>query len=396
MRHVHLPVWLGTASAQRARTFAALFTLAVLGRTLLITLVPLQALAHLETAQAVSVLYFSLSLANLLVSLSIPGLVRAIRRRRVFTLGALLLSGSPLLLALDSLPTLVAGMALQLFAVACLEITLQLYLMDHIPRQELGRFEPLRLFYAAGVWALGPWLGVYLQDQVTHWAPYLLASASALATLGLFWVLRLTENPAVAPAKGPPPSPAKYLARFVAQPRLRLAWLLAFGRAAWWSMFFVYAPIHAVKSGLDEVTAGAIVSIASGALFLVPLWGWLGRRYGLRRLLVAAYAASGLATVAIAAIGGVPWLVAAVLVAAALITGAIDGAGNVPFLRAVHPMERAEMTTVFATYRDVSQLAPPGLFALLLKAFQLPAVFVAGGIGMLAIALFARYLPRRL
>ena len=34
-----------------------------------------------------------------------------------------------------------------------MEISLQLYVMDHIPRQEMGRFEPLRLFYAAGVWA---------------------------------------------------------------------------------------------------------------------------------------------------------------------------------------------------------------------------------------------------
>jgi MFS family permease len=180
------------------------------------------------------------------------------------------------------------------------------------------------------------------------------------------------------------------------QPRLRLAWLLAIGRSGWWVMFFVYAPIYAVESGLDQVTAGAIVSIASGALFIVPLWGWVARRYGLRRLLIVAYGASGLATVAIALAGGVPWLVAAALVVAAITTGAIDGAGNVPFLRAVHPMERAEMTTVFATYRDVSQLGPPGLFALLLKAFHLPAVFVAGGLGMLAVSYYARYLPRRM
>ena len=396
MRHVHLPVWLGTASAPRARTFAALFTLSVLGRTLLVTLIPLQALKLLGDAQAVSVLYFAISFANLFVSFSIPWLVRRIRRRRVFTLGALLMVAAPLSIAQGTLPSLIAGMALQLFGTACLEITLQLYLMDHIPRQEMGRFEPQRLFYAAGVWALGPWFGVYLQDQVTHWAPFVLASSSALATLCLFWFLRLTENPAVAPAKGPPPNPVKYLVRYFRQPRLRLAWVLAMGRAAWWSMFFVYAPIYAVNSGLDQVTAGAIVSIASGALFLVPLWGWLARRYGLRRLLVAAYTASGLATVAIAIVGGVPWVVAVILVAAALITGAIDGGGNVPFLRAVRPMERAEMTTVFATYRDAAQLAPPGVFALLLRVFQLPAVFITGGLGMLVVGYFARYLPRRL
>ena len=370
--------------------------MSAISRTLLITLIPLQALTLLGDAQAVSVLYFAISLTNLFLSLSIPWLVRLVRRRRVFSLGALLLVAAPLLIALGTPVGLVAGMVLQVFGVACLEITLQLYLMDHIPRQEMGRFEPLRLFYAAGVWAVGPWLGVYLKDQVGDWIPFALASAAALSTLCLFWYLRLQENPAVAPAKGPPPNPMKYLAHFFEQPRLRLAWLLAIGRSAWWVMFFVYAPIYAVESGLDQVTAGAIVSIASGALFIVPLWGFLARRYGLRRLLVVAYGASGLVTMTVALAGGVPWLVALALVAAAITTGAIDGAGNVPFLRAVHPMERAEMTTVFATYRDVSQLGPPGVFALLLKAFLLPAVFVAGGLGMLVVSYYARYLPRRM
>ncbi len=389
-------MWLGTAGAPRARTFAILFSLATIGRTLLITLVPLQALTLLGDAQAVSVLYFAVSLANLCLSQSIPWLVRLLRRRWVFSFGGLLLVAAPLVIALGTPAGLAVGLVLQVFGVACLEITLSLYLMDHIPRRDMGRFEPQRLFYAAGVWALGPWLGVYLKDQVGDWIPFALASVAAFVTLCLFWVLRLQENPALAPAKGPPPNPLKYLAHFFEQPRLRLAWLLALGRAAWWMMFFVYAPIFAVESGLDRVTTGAVVSVASGVVFIVPLWGWLARRYGLRRLLVVAYAASGLVSLAVSLAGGVPWLVAAVLVTAAIVTGAIDGGGNVPFLRAVHPMERAEMTTVFVTYRDVSQLVPPGIFALLLQAFHLPAVFVAGGLAMLIVAYYARYLPRRM
>lgn len=396
MRSVHLPVWLGTASASHARTFALLFSFSAFGRTLLVTLIPLQANALLGSALWVSLLYFAVSFVNLFVSLSIPWLVRRFRRRRVFSLGALALAAAPAALAYGTLPSLIAGMALQLFGWACVDISLNLYVMDHIPRQEMGRFEPKRLFYAAGIWAFGPWFGVYLQSELAHWLPYALAAAMALATLCYFWVLRLADDPAVAPAKGPPPNPFKYFKRFFEQPRLRLAWILAIGRAGWWAMFFVYAPIYAVESGLDPVTAGAIVSLGSAALFIVPLWGWVARRYGVRRLLMAGYGASGLITLAIASASGIPWLIAAVLIAAALLTGAIDGAGNVPFLRAVHPTERPEMTTVFATYRDVSQLAPPGVFAALLWLFSLPAVFVAGGFGMLITAYYARYLPRRL
>ena len=96
-----------------------------------------------------------------------------------------------------------------------------------------GRFEPLRLFFAAGSWVLGPWLGVYLKDEVAPWSTFALAGGTALALFGFFWFLRLTENPAVAPAKGPPPNPLRYLPRFFGQPRLRLAWLLAVGRSGW-------------------------------------------------------------------------------------------------------------------------------------------------------------------
>jgi hypothetical protein len=84
-----------------------------------------------------------------------------------------------------------------------------------------------------------------------------------------------------------------------------------------------------------------------------------------------------------------------VLVAAAMVTGIIDGAGNLPFLRAVHPWERPEMTTVFSTYRDMALLVPPGIFAVLLKVFALPAVFVASASFMVVLAAFSRYLPRR-
>jgi len=127
----------------------------------------------------------------------------------------------------------------------------------------------------------------------------------------------------------------------------------------------------------------------------VPLWGWLGRRYGLRSLLVVGYASTGLVSVATALAMGIPWLGAATLILAAIACETIDGAGNTLYLRAVHAHERTEMTAVFA-YRDVSQLAPPAVFAVLLSTFELPAIFIAGGLMMFALAGLARYIPRRI
>ena len=47
-----------------------------------------------------------------------------------------------------------------------------------------------------------------------------------------------------------PPNPLHFVPRFWRQPRLRLAWILALGRSAWWTMFFIYAPIYCIESGL--------------------------------------------------------------------------------------------------------------------------------------------------
>jgi MFS family permease len=396
LRNIHLPVWLGTPGLPRPATFVALFTLAVLPRTLLITVLPLEALGFLGNAQKVSVLYLVVSLCGLVGSLSIPWLVHRLHRRWVFSLGALSMASAALLFTFQAFPAFAAGMVLHVFAVASLEISLNLYLMDHVPRRELNRFEPLRVFFAGGAFVIGPWLGVYVRSHLGHGAPFALTGLAVLVLFGFFWYLRLTENPVVAPMTRLPPRPLVYLPRFFGQPRLRLAWLLAVGRSAWWSLFFIYAPIYAVNAGLGEIVGGAIVSLGSGCVFLAPLWGRLGRVFGMRCLLVAGYVAGGLTSVAVAAVAGQPWLGAGALLLAAFATGSIDGAGNLPFLRAVHPLERPEMTTVFATYRDAAQLAPPGVFSVLLKLFELPAVFVAGGAALLVLAHYARFIPRRL
>jgi MFS family permease len=396
LRNIHLPVWLGAPGLPRPATFVALFTLAVLPRTLLITVLPLEALAFLGNAQRVSVLYLAVSLVGLCGSLSIPWLVHRLRRRWVFSLGALSMASAALLFTFQAFPAFVAGMVLHVFAVASLEISLNLYLMDHVPRRELNRFEPLRVFFAGSAFTLGPWLGVFLRSHLDHGAPFAVTALAVLVLFGYFWFLRLTESPVVSPMARPPPKPLVYLPRFFGQPRLRLAWVLAVGRSAWWSMFFIYAPIYAVDAGLGEVAGGAIVSLGSGCVFLAPLWGRLGRAFGMSRLLVGGYLAGGLVTMAVAVVAGQPWLGAGALLLAAFATGSIDGAGNLPFLRAVHPLERPEMTTVFATYRDAAQLAPPGVFSVLLKLFELPAVFVAGGAALVVLSHYARFIPRRL
>jgi hypothetical protein len=53
------------------------------------------------------------------------------------------------------------------------------------------------------------------------------------------------------------------------------------------------------------------------------------------------------------------------------------------------------MAGVYNTYRDMAQLMPPGIFSVVLRFFELPAVFATTALGMLGMAALARYLPRR-
>lgn len=395
MRGLHIPAWLGAVGRPSITSLAVLFALATFYRALLIAVVPLQAHHVLGDAQAVSLFYFSVSVFGLGASLVVPWAVRRITRRGMLSLAAGLSILGMALLASGTLSGLLVGMPVFVFAQSAAEICLSLYIMDHVGRRDLGRFEPLRIFFAAGGWLIGPWLGVRLAGHAV-WLPFACGIAVTAAMLGYFWFLRLTEHPAVM-AKGPPTSnPLHFFPRFVRQPRLRLAWVLAFGRACWWSTFFVYGPIYAVALGYDADTAGLFISLGMSCLLFARMWGAVGRRWGLRRLLFCAYLGTGVVTIAVALAAAEPWLAATLLIVSALVAGAIDGAGNTHFLRAVHPLERPEMTTVFVTYRDAAQLVPPGVYALALAVLPLPSVFVIAGGALLLLARYTLYLPRRL
>jgi len=95
------------------------------------------------------------------------------------------------------------------------------------------------------------------------------------------------------------------------------------------------------------------------------------------------------------------WGVLVALIAIALLVGAtatvaLDALGNIPFMRSVHPYERPQMTTVFRTYIDFSDLLPAAMFSVLLTFFDIRAVFVTAGLWMLAEVFAARRLPRRM
>ena len=396
MRRIHYPVLLGNVDKARGSTFVRLFATESICRALLATIVPIKAYEMLGDAQLVSLLYFSVSLVGLTVSLVVPLALHIARRRWVLTAGAISYVICGILYSAGSLHWLIAGLAAQIFGTAILEVVINLYLLDHVPRRELNHFEPRRLLFSGMAFFAGPWLGVYLDRNVLENSTFLVVACSALVLLAYFWALRLTDGSSIQPAKTTPPNPLKYIPRFVSQKRLVLAWALAVGRNGWWLMYFIYTPIYVAEAGYSAETGGALVSLGVLPMILVRYWGVLGKRYGLRKLLICSYFATGTATIAAGIFASVPLAGMALLWSSAFLATLIDAAGNVPFLRAVHPFERVEMTSVFMTFRQVTSFLTPGLFAVVLVFLPLPFVFVTGGLAFWLMAWISRYLPRGL
>ena len=205
---IRAPATIGALPRRKAMAFLSLFFVPAVAQAILLTVVPLEALHLLGDARAVALLYVAAGLVAVAGRFSIPFLVRLIKRRFVFSLGALALAASAALMAADRLPALAAGLALSIFAFACIEVTSQLYLLDNVSRHELRHFEPIRIFASAGPWMLGPWFGVYLQRSVGFAAPFAITMTASVAVLVLFWSLRLGENALLTPMRRPPPSPA--------------------------------------------------------------------------------------------------------------------------------------------------------------------------------------------
>ncbi|HXV25337.1 MAG TPA: MFS transporter [Alphaproteobacteria bacterium] len=371
---------------------ALLYSLESLARSLMATVIPLQAYQLLKDPASVSALFAAVGLLGLAFSFAIPALIRWTARRHVYRIGGAALILAAALIASATLLGQASGMLARLFAIACLNVTFNLYLTDLVARRGLSRAEPLRLAFSAGAWTIGPFLGVWMQGRWGIGATAAASAACALFMLLYFTYLRLGERiPRV--TQLPPVAPWPTIRRFLKQPRLKLGWVIPFGRSCWWSVLFTYGPIAMVAGGAGEAAGAALVSLSNALLFLSPLFGKIGALIGLRAAIAASFLCLGLTTMA-AGFAPSPYAAMAMLLVGSIFATQLDAVGNIPFLRAVRSTERAEMVTVFRTYIDLSDLIPVAIFTLLLRWLPVETVFLVTGAAMAAFALFARYVPR--
>jgi hypothetical protein len=275
-----------------------------------------------------------------------------------------------------------------------INICLMLYVMDFIPRHQMVRSEPLRLFSGCLPWGLGPLIGVELYKAFGPGGTAIMSFASYTALLILFAYLRISENPAVAPARKPMPNPLANIKRFVAQPRLRLAWFIAFGRSAWWAMFFVYPTLYLRNNDVDDTWTGALTGAGNIMLLLTLPVGWLARRTGIRRPIVIAFLAAGALTLVIPFTWSLVLVTALLCLAGTVFVVTLDALGTIPFMRSVRSYERPQMTALFGTYVYFSDLLPGIAYLILQGYFDLRSVFVACGLLTVVAGLVATRLPR--
>ena len=379
-----------------AATFGVLFLLESLVRAINSGVLSIQAYDLLGSSRAVSILGTGVSLTVLLITLCMPYLFGRLRRRWAYTIGGLMLIGGSIALASFTLTGQISGVILRNAGASIMNVTLQLYIMDHIRKTELTRSEPLRLAVSTIAWVAGPVSGVWLYTSFGPLYPQLAAMSVGVLVLCVFWYLRLHENITMPSGTLAPFNPIANVARFVAQPRLRLAWAIAFGRSCFWGTFFTYGPLMMIEGGMSKFSGGIIISISQFFLLSTFGFGVMADRIGVRGVITICFGVVSISTIAAGLFGvQAPITAAGFLLLASLFASGIDGVGGIPYLRAVRPSERQRMTAVYRTFIDFSELIPGFIFAIALSYFDVSIVFIILGLCSSALAILVwRYLPK--
>jgi len=390
------PAALLVVSGSAGESFARLNALEGIARSLLVGVIPLMVFESLGSKELVTQVYLAGSVLTLAITLNFATLERRMHRRWVVTLGvAFTLAAVTILLSADG-RIVAAAVGLQQASASLFSVCLSLYIMDYIGRKELIFTETRRMLYTGAVWLVGPTLGLWLWDNLNYWSPFLLASFGSLGMLAYFWYLRLGPDAAIAGARSRPASIFRIIPRYFSQRSLRIAYWITMSRSIFWVTLFVYGPIYVVEAGLPTWIAGALLSLASALLLVSPLIRRLAGRWGTRPMIVIALTLAGVSMLALYLLGPPRGLGLLFWMTAAFGGVTLDVLGNIPFMRTVKPRERTEMTMIFSTWREGSQLLTPLLVSAVLLVAPFDVFYILLAVLLLVAAFTSTFLPRRI
>ena len=393
---VRRPSALLVVSGSAGESFARLNALEGIARSLLVGVIPLLVLESLGSKELVTRAYLLGSLLTLAITLNFASLERWLHRRWVVTLGFGLTLLAVLILLFTKGMIVAVAVGLQQASASLFSVCLSLYIMDYIGRQELIYTETRRMLYTGVVWLVGPTLGLWLWDNITPWSPFLLSLAGATGMLTYFWYLRLAPRGAIDAARSRSPNIFRIIPRYFEQRSLRIAYWITLSRSIFWVTIFVYGPIYVIEAELPTWIAGGLLSLASALLLASPLIRRCAGILGTRNVIVAALALTGASMLMLYLIGPPRPLGLVFWLGASLGGVTLDVLGNIPFMRTVKPRERTEMTMIFSTWREGSQLLTPLLVSMVLLVLPFEAFYVLLAALLFAAAYTATWLPRRL
>jgi MFS transporter, ACDE family, multidrug resistance protein len=382
MAYRYIPLALRHSPTPRIEHFALLSGLDASIRGMLISTMPLVVYDALGDAQATSVAFFLSGVVALVWGLMVPWAARKIPRRWTYTGGVCLYLVGNTLGAIGTVWSVPMALICNAMATVTIFVCLNAYVLDYVDRTNLGRSQSTQMVYAAAPWAIGPMTGVWLYHQGSA-LPFIVSGSFALILMGIFWILRLGNGKQIARARRPAVNPLAYLGRFFRQPRLIAGWMFAVTRSCGWWVYVVYLPIFCIEAGLGDKVGGIALSITNALLFAAPAINRLGRRLSVRRSVRLAFGACGVLFLSAGLLAVLPWATVALVMLASIFLVTLDVVGGLPFLMSVKPSERTEMSAVYSSFRDVSQILTPGAAWLVLWVAPLPGIFVAAGVGLL-------------
>jgi len=390
------PIGLRASVGDAGIPLARLNAFECFSRALLVGVIPLLALEALGSKQAVTHAYLLASLLTLSVTLNFASLERRLQRRWVVTLGGGFSLCAALILWFGSGYELAVAIGMQKAGGSLFAVCLSLYIMDYVGKRELIVTESRRIFYSGIAWVIGPTLGVWLWNGTSHWTPFVLTMLASLLALVYFWYLRLGVNSVISKAKTPSVNPLILIPRYFSQPGLRVAYLITLTRSIFWLSLFIYGPIYVVEAGLPGWMAGGLISLTSVLMLLSPLTSMLVNRYGTRIVIIVAQNLCAAALVMLFLTGDPKPIGLLYWVVASLGAAALDVVGNIPFMRMVKPRERTEMTMIFSTWREASNLLTPLLVMLVLLVAPIEMFYLLLALLLVLASVAATFLPRRL
>ena len=381
-----------------AVTFSILFTMESLVRSLNAGVLSVQAYDLLGSSRNVSIIMTMSSLGVLLTTLMLPFLLRRARRRWAYTIGIAFSMAAAAFLASHTVAGQAAGTYMRNAGASIMNVTLSLYILDHIHKSDYARVEPMRLSFSTLSWTLGPTIGLWLYTQHGPMAAQLAVLIAGLSLLTFFWIIRLADPVTLPSGTLQPFNPLKNVGRFIEQPRLRLAWSIACARSLFWSSLFTYGPILLIESGLSKTQGGYVISVSQMLLPLALLSGYIARRTGVRVVIAVSFGLICVSAILAGIIGAsVPVVTIIFLLIGALGATGLDGVGAIPYMRAVRPRERREMTSVYRTFIEISDMVPGIIFAFVLSIFPTQTVYIIVGLTSAYMTFLTwRHLPKSL